>query len=102
MTFVLIIGINFFDVVIAASLQLYYVNDIYKVTRVFRPYFLIWKQKDLRKMIISIVQSVPLILTVVMLVVMYTLIFSFAGFELFRTDNPNFSTLLISMRSLFV
>jgi len=102
MTFVLIIGINFFAVVIVASLKLNYVTGIYKVTRVLRPYSLVWKQKDLRKMIISIVQSIPLILTVAMLVAGYTLLFAFAGFELFRTDNTNFSSLLVSMRSLFV
>merc|ERR1719233_1912876 len=99
--FMLAIGLNFLELVVTLLMSMKGYN-IFRATRLFRPYFLIWKLRDLRKMIVAIAKSVPLILTVALLIALYIILFAFAAFEIFQSDNPNFESIFISMRSLFV
>jgi len=98
---IFVVGLNLLEVILAFALRTTE-SSSFRITRLARPYFLIWKQKDLRRIIISISGSIPLIIIVALIMFLYIAWFGFAGWELFSRDNPNFVSFTISMRSLLV
>jgi len=56
---------------------------VYRINRVFRPWYLFYKSRDLKKLSRSIVGGLPQLTEVGMLIVLFLMLFGFVGFILF-------------------
>ena len=104
----------FYDFIISIITFFLYNNkkieNIYRSSRIIRPFFLFYKSRDLKKLARSILRGIPSLFEVGALIILFLLLFSFAAYYLFYEsgelldlgDNKNFSSFQESVYSLMV
>lgn len=101
----------FYDFIISIITFFFYdiqeIENLYRSSRIIRPFFLFYKSRDLKKLARSILRGIPSLFEVGALIVLFLLLFSFAAYYLFNESewlgvNPSFETFQESVYSLMV